>query len=94
MVIVGCGPPEVKVPLVSAMTREVDIRGVFRYANDYPAALALVSSGTANVKRLVTHHYDITETAEAFKTSRFGTDGAIKVMIHCQPRDSNNQKPF
>jgi L-iditol 2-dehydrogenase len=93
-VIVGCGPPEVKIPLVSALAREVDIRGVFRYANDYSAALALVSSGKANVKRLVTHHYDINETADAFKTSRFGTDGAIKVMIHCQPRDKNNKKPF
>lgn len=94
LVIVGCGPPEVKLPLVGALTREVDIRGVFRYANDYSAALALVSSGKANVKRLVTHHFDITETADAFKASRYGTDGAIKVMIHCQPRNKNNPKPF
>lgn len=93
-VIVGCGPPEVKIPLISALAREVDIRGVFRYANDYSAALALVSSGKANVKRLITHHFDMTDTAEAFKTSRFGTDGAIKVMIHCQPRNKNNPKPF
>lgn len=93
-VIVGCGPPEVKVPMISALTREVDIRGVFRYANDYTAALALVSRGKANVKRLVTHHFDITETSDAFKASRFGTDGAIKVMIHCQPRNKNNPKPF
>ncbi|CAO1409873.1 unnamed protein product [Diamesa serratosioi] len=93
-VIVGCGPPEVKLPLVSALTREVDIRGVFRYANDYSAALALVASSKADVKRLVTHHFDITETADAFNASRYGTDGAIKVMIHCQPRNKNNQKPF
>lgn len=93
-VIVGCGPPEVKLPLISALMREVDIRGVFRYANDYSAALALVSSGKAKVKRLVTHHFDITETADAFKASRYGTDGAIKVMIHCQPRNKNNPKPF
>lgn len=93
-VIVGCGPPEVKLPLVANLSREVDIRGVFRYANDYSAALALVSSGKAKVKKLVTHHFDITDTAEAFKASRYGTDGAIKVMIHCQPRDANNPKPF
>ncbi|CRK99589.1 CLUMA_CG012901, isoform A [Clunio marinus] len=93
-VIVGNGPPEVKVPMVGSVCREVDIRGVFRYANDYPAALALVASGKANVKRLVTHHFDITETADAFKASRYGTDGAIKVMIHCQPRNKNNPKPF
>lgn len=93
-VIVGCGPPEVKIPMVGALTREVDIRGVFRYANDYPSALALVTSAKANVRRLVTHHFDITETAAAFDASRYGKDGAIKVMIHCQPRNKNNPVPF
>lgn len=94
LVIVGCGPPEVKLPLVAAMSREVDIRGVFRYANDYPAALALVASQKANVKRLITHHFDLTQTLDAFDTSRYGKEGAIKVMIHCQPRNKNNPKPF
>lgn len=94
-VIVGCGPPEVKLPLISALSREVDIRGVFRYANDYPAALALVSSGKAKVKRLITHHFELNETLEAFQSSRdAATNGAIKVMIHCQPRNQNNPKPF
>lgn len=94
MVIVGCGPPEVKIPLIGQLSREVDIRGVFRYCNDYPAALALVSTGKAKVKKLITHHFDLTETLDAFDTSRHGKGGAIKVMIHCQPRDKNNPKPF
>lgn len=60
----------------------------------YPSALALVSSGKVNVKKLVTHHFDIKETAKAFDTARHGTGGAIKVMIHCQPRDANNKNKF
>lgn len=91
-VIVGMGAPEVKVPLINALAREVDIRGVFRYCNDYSAALALVASGRVNVKRLVTHHFDITETDKAFETARKGLGGAIKVMIHVQPKDTNNKK--
>jgi L-iditol 2-dehydrogenase len=58
----------------------------------YPAALALVASGTVNVKKLITHHFDIAQTADAFNTSRHGLGGAIKVMIHCQPIDKNNPK--
>ena len=81
-------------PLIAAMAREIDIRGVFRYANDYPAALALVASGKAKVKKLITHHFDLAETLDAFDTSRYGKGGAIKVMIHCQPRNKNNPKPF
>lgn len=94
VVIVGCGPPEVTLPLISGLTREIDIRGVFRYCNDYPAALALVAGGKIDVKKLVTHHFDITQTKEAFDTARYNRDGAIKVMIHCTPRDENNPKPF
>lgn len=93
-VLVGLGAAEVTLPIVNGLTREVDIRGVFRYCNDYPAALALVASGSVDVKRLITHHFDIKETAEAFNTSRHGLGNAIKVMIHCTPRNKNNPKPL
>ena len=33
--MVGMGAPEAKIPLVNALAREIDIRGVFRYANEY-----------------------------------------------------------
>lgn len=53
--------------------------------------MALVTSGKIDVKRLITHHYDIEETSEAFNTSRYGIGDAIKVMIHCQARNKNNK---
>lgn len=63
-------------------------------SSSYSAALALVASGKVNAKRLVTHHFDITETDKAFDTARKGLGGAIKVMIHIQPKDTNNKTKF
>jgi len=83
VVLVGYTPAEVTVPLVDAATREVDIRGVFRYQNCYPAALSMVASGKVDVKQLITHNFTLEETLQAFETARTGAGGAIKVMIHC-----------
>merc|ERR1712055_101182 len=83
LVLVGLGKPEVNMPIVNAAVREVDIRGIFRYANCYPTAIAMVASGKVDVKPLITHRFKLEETLQAFETAKTGAGGAIKVMIKC-----------
>lgn len=83
LVIVGLGKEVVNLPMVNALCREVDLRGIFRYANCYPIALDLVASGKLDVKPLITHRFKLEQSHEAFKTSGAGTN-AIKVMINCE----------
>ncbi|CAL1539660.1 unnamed protein product [Lymnaea stagnalis] len=81
VVLVGLGQDLVEVPVVNAGVREVDIRGIFRYVNCYPTALAMVASGRVNVKPLITHRFKLEEAVKAFEAAKRGE--GIKVMISC-----------
>ena len=84
LVVVGMGKAEVTVPLIDALVREVDIRGIFRYANCYQTALELVASGKLDVKPLITHRFKLEQSHDAFNASGSSKSGAIKVMISCE----------
>ena len=81
-VLVGLPPdPEVTLDIVSAASRETDIRGIFRYANCYPAAIGLAASGAAPLDRLVTHRYAFDQAPEAFAFADRERASSMKVMI-------------
>ncbi|XP_029979902.1 sorbitol dehydrogenase [Sphaeramia orbicularis] len=87
VVLVGLGAEMASVPLVNAAVREVDIRGVFRYCNTWPMAIAMLASGKVNVKPLVTHRFPLEQAVQAFETTRQGL--GIKVMLKCDQNDQN-----
>jgi L-iditol 2-dehydrogenase len=73
--------PMVELDLVSAASKEIDIRGQFRYANRYPPALALTAAGRIDVASLVTHHFALAEAEQALRFADERKDVAVKVMV-------------
>lgn len=63
------------------MDKEARIMSVFRYCNIYPKAIAAVSSGTINVKQIVTHRFELDQIQEAFDEAVNNKTDLVKAII-------------
>ena len=71
----------VSLDIVAAASREVDIRGQFRYANCYPAALELVAHGRVDLDAMVTHRFRLDQAQQALEFAHEQKRSSMKVMI-------------
>jgi L-iditol 2-dehydrogenase len=69
IVLVGMGAPELTLPVSRIQNRELILTGVFRYANTWPLAIELASSGRVDLDALVTGRYTLDEVEEALESS-------------------------
>ena len=79
-VLVGMGGDEVALPLSVVQERELELTGTFRYANTWPTAIELVSSGRVDLDRLVTGTYDLADAALALTAGR-RDDTSVKAVV-------------
>lgn len=69
--MVGMSPEsDVAVPLAAIQNRELQVTGVFRYANTYPAALGLLASGLLPVDGFITGRFGLDESEAALRATR------------------------
>ena len=81
--IVLIGLPLAPVPLdvSNAIAKEVRIETVFRYANVFDRALALIASGKVNLRPLITETYAFADSVAAFQRAAEGRPGDVKLQI-------------
>ena len=79
-VLVGMGGDEIALPLAVVQERELEVTGTFRYANTWPAAIALVAAGRVDLDRLVTGTYPLEQVEQALTASR-QDPAAVKAIV-------------
>jgi L-iditol 2-dehydrogenase len=83
LAIVGLPPHDeigVNVPLIA--DNEIDISGIFRYANTYPQGIKFLSSGISDVQPLITDRYPLEQTKEAMEQARTNKKESLKVIVY------------
>jgi L-iditol 2-dehydrogenase len=78
-VLVGSGAESMELPTQLIQNRELVLTGVFRYANTWPEAIALVDSGRVDLDSMITGRFPLEQAAEALDSDR--TPGSVKTVV-------------
>jgi L-iditol 2-dehydrogenase len=68
VVLVGMGADEYALPVSHIANLEINVTGVFRYTDTWPAAIHLVTSGAVDLDGMVTGKYDLEHAADALES--------------------------
>ena len=79
VVLVGSGAESMELPTQVIQNRELVLTGVFRYANTWPTAIALVESGRVDLDAMVTARFPLEKAAEALDSDRI--PGSVKSVV-------------
>lgn len=80
-VLVGMPVEPVAFDVVGAAAKEIRIETVFRYANVFDRALAMIASGKVDLKPLITRTFSFEESIAAFERAAEGRPGDVKLQI-------------
>ena len=81
VVLVGLPVEPVRLDVPGAISKEVRIETVFRYANIFDRALALIASGKIDLKPLITGTYPFKDSIKAFERAASGLPTDVKLQI-------------
>jgi D-xylulose reductase len=81
IVFIGMPVEPVPVDIVAAQAKEARMESVFRYAHQYPRAVALLGSGKIDVKRLITDTYKFKDAVKAYEYAVKPKPTTVKVAI-------------
>lgn len=83
LAIIGLPPePEARLNIPFICDNEIDVYGIFRYANTYPLAIRLLSDNRIDLGPLITDKYPLAQTKNALERALHNKSGSLKVMVY------------
>jgi D-xylulose reductase len=81
VVMIGGQPEPISYDAGAAMVREARVENIFRYAHVFPRCVAMLSSGTIDVKPLITRTFDFADSVQAFEIAASAPPADVKMQI-------------
>jgi L-iditol 2-dehydrogenase len=74
--------PRVDFDVIKVIDKELDVLGIFRYANTYKGCVDLLNAGKVDLATLITHRFPLEKTQEALQFAHEHKMEAIKVVVN------------
>ncbi|MBO0905453.1 NAD(P)-dependent alcohol dehydrogenase [Jiella sonneratiae] len=81
VVMIGGQPDPISYDAGAAMIREARVENIFRYAHVFPRCVAMLASGTIDVKPLITRTFSFADSVEAFDIAASAPAVDVKMQI-------------
>ena len=82
LVMVGISMTPVSVPLVSAVLKEINIKGSIAYKPiEFDAVIKLVAEKKINLERFIDDIVTLDDVQKSFERLTCGTDAAVKILV-------------
>lgn len=81
VVMIGGQPDPISYDAGAAMVREARVENIFRYAHVFPRCVAMLDSGSIDVKPLITRTFDFDDSVEAFRIAASAPPADVKMQI-------------
>ncbi|GGG61811.1 NAD(P)-dependent alcohol dehydrogenase [Paenibacillus radicis (ex Gao et al. 2016)] len=82
IVLVGMPPQDIiEFNFAKLLSKEAEIKTVFRYRNIYPQAIKAIAEGVIDVSGIVTHEYGFDDIAEAFDVNINRKNEVVKIVV-------------
>ena len=81
VVLIGIPIDPVPFDVAGAQAKEARVETVFRYANIYPRAIALIASGKVDLKPLISATFSFDDAIKAFERAAQGRPSDVKLQV-------------